>query len=72
MTHGRCVDDMRGQHADDVCVTPGVVLHDIGQLRQVFAWVWAINLTIHNRRSGESDKRKPSWKALHKADWLTC
>ena len=54
-------------------MTPGVVLHEIGQLRQVFAWVWAINLTSNNnRRSGKSDKRKPSWTALHKADWLTC
>ena len=59
--------------ADDVHVTPGVVLHEIGQLRQVFAWVWAINLTSNNnRRSGKSDKRKRSWTALHKADWLTC
>ena len=32
-------------YADDVRVTPGVVLHEIGQLRQVFAWVSAINLT---------------------------
>ena len=31
---------------DDVCVSPGVVLHEIGQLRQIFAWVLAINLTI--------------------------
>ena len=34
-----CVDDMCGRHADDVHVTLGVVLHKIGQLRQVFAWV---------------------------------
>ena len=27
-------------------VSPGVVLHEIGQLRQIFAWVSAINLTI--------------------------
>ena len=27
-------------------VLPGVVLHEIGQLRQIFAWVSAINLTI--------------------------
>ena len=50
----------RHAHADDVHVTPGVVLHEIGQLRQVFAWVSAINLTSNNRRSGKSDKRKPS------------
>ena len=31
---------------DDVCVSLGVVLHEIGQLRQIFAWVLAINLTI--------------------------
>ena len=62
----------RGRRADDMCMTPGVVLHEIGQLRQVFAWVSAINLTSNNRRSGKSDKRKPSWTALHKADWLTC
>ena len=58
--------------ADDVRVTPGVVLHEIGQLRQVFAWVSAINLTSNNRRSGKSDKRKPSWTALHKDECLTC
>ena len=57
-----CADDMRGRRAqttcaDDVRVTPGVVLHEIGQLRQVFAWVSAINLTSNNRRSGKSDKR---------------
>ena len=56
----------------DVRMTPGVVLHEIGQLRQVFAWVLAINLTSNNRTSGKSDKKKPSWTALHKADWLTC
>ena len=56
-----CMDDIHGAH-----VTPGVVLHEIGQLRQVFAWVSAINLTSNNRRSGKSDKRKPSWTALHK------
>ena len=84
MTHGRCADDARttcGRCADDVwttCaddvrVTPGVVLHEIGQLRQVFAWVLAINLTSNNnRRSGKSDKRKPSWTALHKDECLTC
>ena len=27
-------------------MSPGVVLHEIGQLRQMFAWVSAINLTI--------------------------
>ena len=32
--------------ADDVHVSPIVVLHEIGQLRQIFAWVLAINLTI--------------------------
>ena len=53
-------------------MTPGVVLHEIGQLRQVFAWVSAINLTSNNRTSGKSDKKKPSWTALHKAYWLTC
>ena len=54
-------------------MTPGVVLHEIGQLRQVFAWVLAINLTSNNnRRSGKSDKRKPSWTALHKDERLTC
>ena len=54
-------------------MTPGVVLHEIGQLRQVFAWVLAINLTSNNnRRSGKSDKRKPSWTALHKDECLTC
>ena len=36
------------RHADDMHVTPGVVLHEIGQLRQVFAWVSAINLTSNN------------------------
>ena len=52
--------------ADDMHVMLGVVLHKIGQLRQVFAWVSAINLTSNNRRSGKSDKRKPScsWKLL--------
>ena len=47
-------------------VTLGVVLHKIGQLRQVFAWVSAMNLTSNNQRSGKSDKRKPScsWKLL--------
>ena len=35
-----------GQCADDVHVSPGIVLHEIGQLRQIFAWVSAINLTI--------------------------
>ena len=29
-----------------MCVSPGVVLYEIGQLRQIFAWVLAINLTI--------------------------
>ena len=53
-------------------VTPGVVLHKIGQLRQVFAWVSAINLTSNNRRSGKSDKRKPSWTALRKDECLPC
>ena len=81
MTRRQRADDMQtmcGRRAwmtcaDNVRVTPGVVLHEIGQLRQVFAWVWAINLTSNNnRRSGKSDKRKPSWTALHKADWLTC
>ena len=62
----------RRPHADDVRVTPGVVLHEIGQLRQVFAWVSAINLTSNNRRPGKSDKRKPSWTALHKDECLTC
>ena len=57
-----CADDVHGRHArttcaDDVRVTPGVVLHEIGQLRQVFAWVSAINLTSNNQRSGKSDKR---------------
>ena len=33
-------------HADDMHVSPGVVLHEIGQLRQIFEWVSAINLTI--------------------------
>ena len=33
------VDDMCGRCADDMHVMPGVVLHKIGQLRQVFAWV---------------------------------
>ena len=45
--------------ADDVHVTPGVVLHEIGQLRQVFAWVWAINLTSNNQKSGKSGKYLP-------------
>ena len=27
-------------------MSPGVVLHEIGQLRQIFAWILAINLTI--------------------------
>ena len=35
-----------GGRADNVHVSPGVVLHEIGQLRQIFAWVSAINLTI--------------------------
>ena len=74
MTHGRRADDARTTRttcADDVRVTPGVVLHEIGQLRQVFAWVLAINLTSNNnRRSGKSDKRKPSWTALHKDECL--
>ena len=41
-------DDMRTMCvcADDVYVSPGVVLHEIGQLRQIFAWISAINLTI--------------------------
>ena len=62
-----CADDVRGRRAwttcaDDVCrrrarMTPGVVLHEIGQPRQVFAWVSAINLTSNNQRSGKSDKR---------------
>ena len=47
MMCGRCA---RTTCADDVRVTPGVVLHEIGQLRQVFAWVSAINLTSNNRR----------------------
>ena len=36
-----CADHvhMRTTCVDDVRVTPGVVLHKIGQLRQVFAWV---------------------------------
>ena len=62
MTHGWCVDDVQmmcGWHADDVRMTPGVVLHEIGQLRQVFAWVSAINLTSNNWRSGKSGKYLP-------------
>ena len=58
-----CTDSVQmtcGQHADDVHMIPGVVLHEIRQLGQVFAWVSAINLTSNNRRSGKSDKRKPS------------
>ena len=51
-------------HTDDVRVTPGVVLHEIGQLRQVFAWVSAINLTSNNRRSGKSDKSLPESRLL--------
>ena len=47
--------------ADDVRMTPGVVLHEIGQLRQVFAWFLAINLTSNNWRSGKSDKRILAW-----------
>ena len=39
--------------ADDMHVTLGVVLHKIGQLRQVFFWVLAINLTSNNQRSGK-------------------
>ena len=66
------MDDVRTTCADDVRVTPGVVLHEIGQLSQVFAWVSAINLTSNNRGSGKSDKRKPSWTALHKDECLTC
>ena len=50
---------MRMTCADDVHVTPGVVLHEIGQLRQVFAWVWAINLTSNNQKSGKSGKYLP-------------
>ena len=36
-----CADDMHMQTTcvDDIRMTPGVVLHKIGQLRQVFAWV---------------------------------
>ena len=37
---------MCGRHADDMHMSPGVILHEIGQLRQIFAWVSAINLTI--------------------------
>ena len=55
-----CADNVQMTCADDMHVTPGVVIHKIGQLRQVFAWVLAINLTSNNRRSGKSDKRKPS------------
>ena len=33
---------MRTMCADDVRMSPGVVLHEIRQLRQVFAWVLAI------------------------------
>ena len=33
-------------HVDDMCMSLGVVLHEIGQLRQLFAWVLTINLTI--------------------------
>ena len=59
-----CADDMCGRCAqtmctDDVRVAQGVVLHEIGQLRQVFAWVWAINLTSNNQRSGKSGKYLP-------------
>ena len=53
----RRADDVRTTCVDDMHVTPGVVLHEIGQLRQVFVWVLAINLTSNNRRSGKSDKR---------------
>ena len=53
----RRADDERTTCTDDVRVTPGVVLHEIGQLRQVFAWVSAINLTSNNQRFGKSDKR---------------
>ena len=65
-TSGWRADDVHGRHAqmtcaDDVRVTPGVVLHEIGQLRQVFAWVSAINLTSNNQRSGKSDKRILAW-----------
>ena len=77
-----CADDVRGRRARMTCaddvrgrcarMTPGVVLHEIGQLRQAFAWIWAINLTSNNRRPGKSDKRKPSWTALHKDECLTC
>ena len=31
---GRCADDIPDDVPDDVHVTPGVVLHEIGQLRQ--------------------------------------
>ena len=51
-----------GRRADDVRVLPGVVLHQIRELRQVFAWVSAINLTSKYRRSGKLDKRKPYWR----------
>ena len=69
---GRCVDDMH--------MSPVVVLHEIGQLRQIFAWVLAINLTItteglvnQTRESHlENIKKKKSATALHKAHWLTC
>ena len=72
MTCGRRAYDARMTCVDNVCVTPGVVLHEIWQRRQVFAWVWAINLTSNSWRSGKSDKRKPSWTALHKDKCLTC
>ena len=70
--HRRHADDAWTMCVDNVRVTPGVVLLEIGQLRQVFAWVSAINLTSNNRRSGKSDKRKPSWTALRKDQCLPC
>ena len=66
-----CVDDMcactddvwttcacgRCARVDDVRMTPCVVLHKTRQLRQVFAWVLAINLTGNNNCSGKSNKK---------------
>ena len=41
--------------ADNMCVTPGVVLHKIGQLRQVFAWVplWMLSRSVHVVHTGQ-------------------
>ena len=52
-----------GRRADDMHMTPGVVLHEIRQLRQVC-----------RRRADDVQTTflTTSWTALHRACWLTC